>query len=84
MAVALRCFPARVLSAASENDNQDHPKWLLPPPLLRDGVVVGHVHAAPDADGEVGWVLFGKEVEGWRYWALGLEAATGTRLLGSA
>lgn len=75
LSAALRRFPACVLSAAMESDGADRLNWLLPLPLLRDGAAVGHVHAAPDADGVVRSVLLQKQAEGRRYWALGLVVA---------
>lgn len=75
LAAALRRFPRRALGAGMEGDNADHPKWILPLPLFRDGAAIAHVHAAPDADGVIRSVLLGKQAGSRRYWALGLEAA---------
>lgn len=75
LARALRLFPAVVLGAALESDAAEHPRWILPLPGLAQGLPVAHVHAAPDADGDVRSVLLLKEGAGQRFWALGLEAA---------
>jgi signal transduction histidine kinase len=64
-----------LLGAALENDAGEHPRWILPLPDLAQGRSVAHVHAAPDADGDVRSVLLLKEASGQRFWALGLEAA---------
>ncbi len=75
LARALHLFPAVVLGAALEIEAGEHPHWILPLPGLGQGLSVAHVHAAPDADGDVRSVLLLKEGAGRRFWALGLEAA---------
>ena len=72
---ALHLFPGAVLGAALESDAGEHPRWILPLPDLAHGRSTAHVHAAPDADGDVRSVLLMKEADGQRFWALGLEAA---------
>lgn len=72
---ALHLFPRAVLGAALEIDAGEHPRWILPLPNLAQGRSTAHVHAAPDADGDVRSVLLIKEADGQRFWALGLEAA---------
>ncbi|MDP2999079.1 MAG: CHASE2 domain-containing protein [Bryobacterales bacterium] len=71
---AVRQFPKVVLGAALESDTEERPRWILPLPHLVAGHSVAHVHAAPDADGDVRSVLLLKEGAGRRFWALGLEA----------
>ena len=75
LARALHLFPAVVLGAALQSDASEHPVWILPLPGLAHGLSVAHVHAAPDADGDVRSVLLLKEGSGQRFWALGLGAA---------
>lgn len=75
LARALHLFPRAVLGAALESDAGEHPRWILPLPGLALGRSVSHVHAAPDADGDVRSVLLLKEADGLRFWALGMEAA---------
>lgn len=75
LAGAVHRLPAVVLGAAIESDVSDHPRWILPLPELALGRSAAHVHAAPDADGDVRSVLLLKQGAGKRLWALGLEAA---------
>jgi signal transduction histidine kinase len=75
LAQALGRLPAAILGAALMSDGGGDARWILPLPELARGRYVGHVHAAPDADGDVRGVLLLKQGAGQRYWALGLEAA---------
>ena len=75
LARALHLFPRVVLGAAIESDAGEHPSWILPLSDLAQDRSVAHVHAAPDADGNVRSVLLWKEAAGQRFRALGLEAA---------
>lgn len=51
LARAVHQFPKVVLGAALDSDPEEKPRWILPLPHLAAGNSVGHVHAAPDADG---------------------------------
>ena len=53
LARALGLFPHVVLGAALEGDASESPRWILPLPQLAQGRSTAHVHAAPDADGNV-------------------------------
>jgi signal transduction histidine kinase len=75
LARAVHQLSAVVLGAALESDEGDQPRWILPLPALAQGRSVAHVHASPDADGDVRSVLLLKQGAGKRFWALGLEAA---------
>lgn len=75
LARSLHLFPSVVLGAALEGDASERPRWILPLPELAQGRSAAHVHAAPDADGEVRSVLLVKAGSGRRFWALGFEAA---------
>ena len=75
LAEALRGFPRLVLGSAIASDPGPKPRWIDPLPAFQASSRVGHVHAAPDADGVVRSVLLAKEAEGRRLWAFGFEAA---------
>ncbi len=74
LARALGLFPHVVLGAALEGDAGENPRWILPLPELAQGRSTAHVHAAPDADGDVRSVLLVKAGTARRFWALGFEA----------
>ncbi|MGH9783630.1 MAG: CHASE2 domain-containing protein, partial [Terriglobia bacterium] len=48
-------------------------RWLHPLPIFTGRALVGHVHAAPDADGVSRRVLLEKQSGRERYWALAFE-----------
>ena len=75
LSTALSMIPETVLGAAIESDPTHAPRWILPLSALADAHLVGHVHAEPDADGNVRTVLLAKAAAGKRVWALGLQAA---------
>ncbi|HAX41720.1 MAG TPA: CHASE2 domain-containing protein [Bryobacteraceae bacterium] len=74
LARSLGHFPHVVLGAALEGDASENPRWILPLPELAQGRSTAHVHAAPDADGDVRSVLLVKAGSARRFWALGFEA----------
>ncbi len=74
LARSLGLFPHVVLAAALEGDAGENPRWILPLPELAHGRSTAHVHAAPDADGDVRSVLLVKAGSARRFWALGFEA----------
>jgi signal transduction histidine kinase len=75
LAAALRRYPHLVLGAGLDSDGQTRPSWIAPLSLFANQAAVGHVHASPDADGDVRSVVLAKEGANTRRWALGLEAA---------
>lgn len=75
LSTALSMIPGTVLGAAIESDRAQQPRWIMPLPDLADSHLVGHVHAEPDADGNVRTVLLAKTAAGKRLWALALQAA---------
>ena len=75
LSTALTMIPETVLGAAIESDRTREPRWIRPLSLLGDSHLAGHVHAEPDADGNVRAVLLAKAAAGKRVWALGLQAA---------
>lgn len=81
LAQSFRGFPRLVVGAALDSDGSARPSWILPLEDLRSSASVGHVHAAPDPDGDVRAVLLAKAARDRRLWALGLESA---RLMGGA
>lgn len=74
LASALRRYSHVVLGAGLDSDGQAEPSWIEPLPLFAGGASVAHVHASPDADGDVRSVLLTKEGRNTRRWAFGLEA----------
>lgn len=75
LAAAVRLFPRAVVGAALEGDPGQEGRWILPLPTLTPPARIGHVHAAPDPDGNARSVLLAKAGQGHRFWALGLETA---------
>jgi len=64
--------PAPVVLATALEANTSG-RWLHPLPSFAGRASVGHVHAAPDADGVSRRVLLEKQSGRERYWALALE-----------
>jgi len=75
LSTALSTVPASVLGAAIDRDPARPSRWILPLPILADSHLVGHVHAEPDADGNVRSILLAKTADGKRLWALSVQAA---------
>src|SRR5450631_364804 len=74
LAKSFSLLPSLVLGAALPTDQQTPPSWILPLPEFAASHLIGHVHADPDADGNVRLILLEKSGAGKRYWALGLQA----------
>lgn len=74
LSAALRPLSAVVLGTARASDPNGSAGWIVPLPEFADSHFVGHVHAEPDADGNVRSILLEQTAGGKRYWALGLEA----------
>jgi signal transduction histidine kinase len=74
LATSFSSLPSVVLGAALPTDQQTPPSWILPLPEFAASHLIGHVHADPDADGNVRLILLEKSGAGKRYWALGLQA----------
>ena len=74
LASSVRQLRHAILGAAIQNDESISPIWILPIPALEHSATLGHLHAAPDADGTVRSVLLAKVADQRRLWALGLEA----------
>ncbi len=83
LSTALSMIPRTVLGAAIESDRTQEPRWILPLSVLADSHLLGHVHAEPDADGNVRTVLLTKAAGGKRMWALGLQAARAAQNTGA-
>jgi signal transduction histidine kinase len=64
--------PAPVVLATALEANTSG-RWLHPLPSFAGRAAVGHVHAAPDADGVSRRVLLEKQSGRERYWAMALE-----------
>jgi CHASE2 domain-containing sensor protein len=75
LASALSAIPACVLATAMDSDASRASGWIVPLPALARAHAVGHVHAEPDADGNVRSILLAKTGAGKRFWALAVEAA---------